>query len=129
MKKFKKEHFLNLLSKNLDWICESDSLEEKLGILTKKINETVYKLAPLRMATRKEKCLSLKLWITLEMLKSIRKKNKMYVRVKKNSKESEINQYKSYRNALNLKIAMAKRSFYQNKISNNKDNPKKFGKR
>jgi len=44
MKKIKKETFLNLLSKNLDRICERDSPEEKLGILIEKINETIDKL-------------------------------------------------------------------------------------
>ena len=61
----------------------------------------VDQFAPLRTATRKEKKLGLKPWITSDLIKSIRIKNKMFDRLHKNKGDLVLTkQYKTFRNAL-----------------------------
>ena len=63
--------------------------------------EMVDLFAPKRNATRKEKKLKLKAWLTPVLLKSIQTKNKMFKRLHKNSDNLVLTEkYKAYREML-----------------------------
>ena len=79
--------------------------------------------APKRNATRKEKKLKLKPWLTPGLLKSIQTKNKMPKRLHKNSDNLALTKkYKAYRNALNRLLRLAKRNYYHSILNEDKGN-------
>ena len=82
--------------------------------------------APQRNATRKEKELKLKPCLTPGLLKSIQTKNKMFKRLHKNSDNLVLTEkYKSYRNALNRLLRLAKRNYYHSVLNQHKGNSQK----
>ena len=85
--------------------------------------ETVNQFAPKRKATRKEKKLLLKPWISRGLLKSIQTKNKLFRQLQKNRDNSILhNKYKICRNTLNRALRMAKRSYYHLFLNEHKGN-------
>ena len=87
--------------------------------------EVVDKFAPMRKASRKEKKLKLKPWISNGLLKSIKIKNKMFKFLHKNKDDLALKErYKSYRNTLNRVIRQSKRNYYHKILEKNKGNSK-----
>ena len=81
---------------------------------------------PKRNATRKEKKLKLKPWLTPALLKSIQTKNKMFKRLHKNSDKLVLTEkYKAYQNALNQLLRLAKGNYYQSVLNEHKGNSQK----
>jgi hypothetical protein len=64
-------------------------------------------------------------WITTTILKSIKKKNKMYKKCLTNKSVHLLNSYKKYRNTLTSLIRAAEKSYYSNKLLEVKDNMSK----
>ena len=77
-----------LLALNYELYClfedKSKDVNELYERFVEAFTNLVDQFAPLRTATRKEKKLGLKPWITSDLLKSIRIKNKMFDRLHKN---------------------------------------------
>ena len=63
-------------------------------------------------------------WISRGLLVSIKKKNGFYTKLIKNTTPARELQYKAYKNKLNNLIRIAKRSYYENKFDQAKDNLK-----
>ena len=82
--------------------------------------------APLCNASRKQKRMRQKPWLTPGTYKSILTKNKMYHKVYNITNTPLYNMYKVYRNNLSRIIKMAKQQYYYTLISSNKNDTKKL---
>ena len=82
--------------------------------------------APRRRATRKEKQLKSKPWLTQGLLKSIKLKNKMYKQFLMHTSNYQFDKYKKYRNILNRAIEGAKRNYYNKIVTEEKHNSEKL---
>ena len=103
-----------------------ESVHEQFSQFISTFLEVIDAHVPLRKATRKEKRLKLKPWITRGILKSISIKNKLFRLAHKENDRSNLIKYKTYRNALNRTIKEAKKNYYQDFFSQNKNNAKKI---
>ena len=88
-------------------------------------SKTVCKHAPLRKASRKEKRLQTKPWLTTGLLNSIKYKNNLYVKLHTRFSEQAHHDYKLYRNTLNRTIKSAKETYYRRTFQANKNNSAK----
>lgn len=77
---------------------------------------------PLQCKTTKNKKQLNKPWITLGILKSIRKKNKLYKKYLNNRSVEMLDKYKSYKNKLTTIIRKAEKMHYANKFEQAKGN-------
>ena len=102
------------------------SVNEQFDQIVSTLSEVVDIHAPLRKATRKEKRLKLKPWITRGILKSIAFKNKLFRLSHKVNNQANLMKYKAYHNALNSTIKAAKINHYQNFLTRNKNNARKI---
>ena len=123
MKNFQPELFLESLNKKLNTFALSDNkpvypqFNKFMTILTDTVNEH----APLKKASRREKRLQQKPWLTQGLLKSIKVRATF-----KNYNATSLNSYKAYRNVLNRAIEFAKQNFYQTALSTNQKSPEKL---
>ena len=62
------------------------------------------------------------------MLKSTKKKNRLYAQLLKNNNATSLNSYKAYRDVLNRAIEFSKQNFYQTALSTNQKSPEKLWK-
>ena len=130
MKNFQLKLFLETLNKKLNNFTLSDNkpvdpqFKKFMTILTDTVNEH----APLKKASRREKRLQQKPWLTQGLLKSIKQKNGLYAQLLKNYNTTSLNFYKAYRNVLNRAIEFAKQNFYQTALSTNQKSPEKLWK-
>lgn len=84
------------------------------------------KHAPIITQRPKRKNNAQKPWITAGILKSIRKKQKLYSQYKKSGFNSQMgNRYKKYRNILTVDLKNAKRKYYSNILRENEGNSTK----
>ena len=126
MVQFQHERFLEDINKLINCInfnAYETSTDEKFVDFLKSFVEIFNSHAPLRHATRKEKQLKAKPWLTKELLKSIRSKNRMFKQVCKTRKRGddrnseETVQYKKYHNLLNRAISESKQLYYNDQIA------------
>ena len=99
MSKFDLESFLKILEDELNsapW-HECDTVNPQFDKFYDIFKGTVDELAPLKKASRKEKRLHSKPWLTSELHKSIKHKNKIFTNVHKNPDEQALTGYKRYR--------------------------------
>ena len=128
MNKFDLEILLEQLNYRLDIVHNAsiESEHEQFSQFISTFFEVIDAHVPLRKATRKEKRLKLKPWITRSILKSISIKNKLFRLAHKENDRSNLFKYKTYRNALNRTIKEAKRNYYQDFLTQNRNNAKKI---
>ena len=69
-------------------------------------------------------------WITKELLKSIRRKNKLYKNVCKNNSinPDKLKEYNKYRNKLTKTITNSKKTYYENMLEGSYKIQQKLGK-
>ena len=82
----------------------------------------VNKSAPLKKASRKEKNLSQKLWLSRELLSLIKQKNKLFKQLHKKFDEDIFQKYKKQRNTFNRELKRAKENYYKDLIDDSKGN-------
>ena len=123
---FNVEIFLGDLNINLN----EDELNHRIPVndyyekFYNTFKEVIDQFATLRKATRKEKELHTKLWLTRGLLKSIDHKNNLFKKLYKNYNKKLLKNYKNYRNLLNRTInrPTAKKHYYMYVITENKTN-------
>ena len=128
MTQFILDNFLLALNYELYSLFEdkSKNVNELYEGFEEAFTNLVDQFAPLRTATRKEKKLGFKPWITSDLIKSIRIKNKMFDRLHKNKGDLVLTKhYKTFRNALRRKLKQAKLDYYHHLLNKNKGNAKK----
>ena len=131
MTQFDQVKFLECLDWKLGPLFEASTtpVNELFEVFPATFAETVNQFAPKRKATRKEKKLGLKPWITRGLLKSIQTKNKLFRQLQKNCDNSVLhNKYKIYRNTLIRALTMAKCSYHHLFLSELKGNSAKVWK-
>ena len=102
----------------------SDQFGKFLAIFCKCVNNS----APIRKASTKEKKLREKPWISRGLLKSIKKKNKLFTNLQKNRNEESFINYKLYRNTLHRAIKTSKQIQYKEKLALMQTTPRCCGK-
>ena len=104
MTNFNLDNFYDELNEKLIYLFHAShkSVNELYGSFVATVSKVVNKLAPMRKASRKEKKLKLKPWITPNVLKSTKTIYKMFETLHKNKDDFATKEhYKTYRNALN----------------------------
>ena len=124
MKNFDLEEYLRTLSielyaANLDSI---DSVDDAFDKFEEVLQNTANKFAPLKKASRKEKKISQKPWLTRELLNKIKTKNKLFKQLHKKFDKDNFEKYKNQRNALNHKIKSIKETYYKDLIDDSNGN-------
>ena len=125
------EKFLDYLNIKLGNLFENNcySANKLFDNFISIFTEMVDLFASKRNATRKEKKLKLKPWLTPGLLKSVQTKNKLLKRLPKNSDNLVLTEkYNAYRNALNRLLRLAKRNHYHNVLNEHKGNSKRYDK-
>ena len=127
MSNFVLDNFLDELHEKLTHLFNTSyvTVNELYNSFVAIFAEVVDKFAPMRKASRKEKKLKLKPWISNGLLKSIKIKNKMFKFLHKNRDDLALKErYRSYRNTLNRVIRQFKRNYYHKILEKNKGNSK-----
>ena len=109
-------------------LAESDPVNKQFEAFYEIFYETIDKFAPAKKASRKEKRIYFKPWLSKSILKSITKKNSLFRKVYKSFTESNLEVYKKYRNTLNRTIKLAKETYYKETIDSAKGDSKKLWK-
>ena len=124
MKNFSIELFNQDLSNNLrNWhVSETRCPHNQFEEFVQLFKDTVNLHAPLQKASRKERQLKKKPWLSKGLLKSIKLKNKMYKEFITHSNNLRYEEYKKYRNTLTRAIECAKRNYYNKILNENKSN-------
>ena len=78
------------------------------------LSSVVNQHAPFKRASRREKRLQQKPWLTRLLLKSVKQKNIIYANLKQKYTKTNFKSYKICRNILNRAIQAAKQSYNQN---------------
>ena len=86
------------------------------------LQSTVNKFAPLKKASRREKKISQKPWLTFELLNKIKTKNKLFTQLHKKFDKDNFEKYKKPRNALNCETKSAEETYYKDLIDDSKGN-------
>ena len=107
-------------------VTKSRSPHNQFEEFVKLFTDIVNFHAPRRRATRKEKKLKSKPWLTQGLLKSIKLKNKMYKQFLMHPSNYQFDKYKKYRNVLNRAIEGAKRNYYNKIDTEEKHNSEKL---
>ena len=110
MSTFKIEVFLQDLENDLSEgeFNFNDNVNDQFGKCLAIFCKCVDNSAPIRKASRKENKLHGKPWISRGLLKSIKKKNKLFTNLHKNRNEESFIHYKLYRNTLHRAIKPSK---------------------
>ena len=88
--------------------------------------EIADQFAPKRNASRKERKIRSKPWISRGLLKSIQTKNRLFKQLLRNRDNSILSsKYKTYRNTLNRLLRRAKSNYYHSVLNEHKGNSKK----
>ena len=82
----------------------------------------VDKFAPLKNASRKEKKLNLKPWLSRELLNLIKQKNNFFKQLHKKFDANVFEKYKKRRNTLNQEIKRDREKYYKNLIDHSSGN-------
>jgi len=123
------EHFIADLQSRLTSklkFGQLTSVNLQLELLYETFHTILEDHAPLINPSRKQKQLSKKPWMTANIHKLVRKKNKMFHKVYNKKQTYAYSVYKQFRNSLNRTIKIAKNSYYEQLINPNKNNSKKL---
>lgn len=111
--------------KAINWTdyYNNTSVDEVANSLISNIQNSVNSnITCTKIANRKK---PLKPWITIGIIKSIRKRDKLHLKIKKNKSNEELKtQYLIYRNTCNKIIKTLKRKYYQKELEKNTGNSK-----
>ena len=124
IKNFELEEYLRTLSielyaANLDSI---NSVHDAFDKFEEVLQNTANKFAPLKKASRREKKISQKPWLTRKLLNKIKTKNKLFKQLHRKCDKDNFEKYKKQRNALNCEIKSAKETYYKDLIDDSNRN-------
>ena len=124
MKNFKAEHFIEDLNQTLNASLSlfDSTIHNQFEQFINSFMSVVNKHAPRKLATRKERKLKTKPWLSSSLLCSIKTKHQLYKSICKTYDETKYKNHKTYRNVLNRTIEKAKQKYYNELIIENKSN-------
>ena len=126
MRKFDKTKFLTDLQQEMNSLSNHyfTNIDNLVNEFLNKYENTINKHAPLIKIKKKDQKLQSKPWITSELFKLIKRKNRLFKSyIKQKTEESRII-YKTVRNKLTHLLNMSKRNYYKNLFSTSKSDPK-----
>ncbi len=112
-----------------DWdkVLQNEDLNECANVFLEGLNECMNNSK--KVIKAKPRLRPLKPWISVALVRSIRKRDKLSKLAKKQPFNSDLKTYfNRYKNILNDAIKATKINFYKNQIKNTKSNPKLFWK-
>ena len=109
---------------NLIYIKNFENVNDLTDYFLSVYTKTVEKHAPSKKITSKEYKLKHKPWITPEILKSIRIKNKLFKRYIRLKTQSSREIYKRFRNKLTHTLDISKKAYFSKQFSCSKRDPK-----
>ena len=112
-----------LCSVNWNNICNINEANEAFETFYSKFNEIYNECFPI--VTLKSKYKTRKLWLTDGLKCSIKIKNKLYIKSKRNPSNQNIDEYKVYKNKLNRLLKLAERNHYSQVLNDNRNDLKK----
>ena len=125
---FDKTNF-NLEIANINWsniVSNEQDVNQSFNLFEHKINELIDKYIPLIKTTKKDLKQQLKPWITLDIQKSIARREKLrkkYIKAKNfEIKEEYHKKYKDLRNHIVMLCRQSKKNYYQNYFTENANN-------
>ena len=109
-------------------IKSKNSKDTKFNYLINKIKEITDQNVPTKKNSKAKLKLESKPWITKEILKSIKRKNRLYKNLFKNifNNPVKLQEYKKYRNKLTKTITNSKKAYYENILENSYKNTSKI---
>ena len=130
MKNFKAEHFIEDLNQTLNASLSSfdSTIHNQFEQFINSFTSVVNKHATRKLATRKERKLKTKPWLSSSLLCSIKTKHKMHKSICETYDETKYKNYKTYHNVLNRTIEKARQKYYNELIIENKSNSDKIWK-
>jgi len=99
----------------------------QLELIYETIHTVLEDHAPLINPSRKQQQLSKKTWMTANIHKLARKKNRILHNVYNKKQTYAYSVYKQFRNSLNRTIKIAKNSYYEKLINLNKKTQRNYG--
>jgi len=121
------DNFINRL-KSVDWneVVTNENGKHAFEIFYDKFSALYNEDFPVK--TYKTKYSNRKVWLTGGLKQCIKIKNKLYLKAKRTKAESIFKEYKHYRSKLNKLLRITERAYYEEVLSANKGNLKKFWK-
>ena len=114
----------NLMSTSVS----QETLDEHFNEVLSAISYVIDEHAPVQTATRKQKKLQKKTWLTKGLLISIKTKQSLYKSYFLNGNDFEKNHYKKYANKLTRVKTLSKKIYYNDNITSKKNHPKEIWK-
>ena len=114
---------LDLANARWDYVYKCKDVNDAYSVFYGIFREICDKHAPLRKnnSTSHSKCVPKNPWVTKAILKSIKKKYKLYKRYRSSNFDQKYErEYKVYRNILTTVLKNAKRVYYSNMFNDNK---------
>jgi hypothetical protein len=110
---------------NTDWDDVMQCLEGKsaFSVFHKRLSQLFDSCFPLQ--SKSTNYSNKKQWLTPGLKKSIKIKNILYIKSKRNCSSETVNKYKAYKSRLNRIMKKCEREYYNNKISRLKNNARK----
>ena len=126
MKSFRAESFTDDLYNKFNTITIDidDDINTIYNTFTKFLLEVINKHAPYKELSRRETKLKQKPWLTKDLLKSIRRKNKLYRKFIKSGNPEELKAYKTLSKSLNYLQKQSKKKYYDELIKKSTKNSK-----
>ena len=125
---FREENLTNFYTSlsQVDWsnVVVGQDPDIQFNAFASEYNTHFEECFPLKIIKLNRSNKSMTPWISKGLLGSIKKKNRLYKKLIKNTTSARESQYKAYKNKLNHLIGIAKQSYYDNKFEQAKDNLK-----
>ena len=111
----------------LDFTNNYNDVNDQFGDFYSKLESCVDRHAPLKKLTPKQVKLNFKPWISLDLNKMIKIKNKLFYRKKRQPHNEDIKRlYNLFRNRTNRELKRSKRDYYHQYFEDNSKNSKKI---
>ncbi len=111
--------------KTVEWgnICNSNDVNVSYTNFINKYNEIFERCVPLKKKKiHSQNSTPKSPWISLALLKSIKRKNSLYKKYLKNPSTKNCDTYKTYRNKLHSTLRMAKRNYFSDILEKERNN-------
>ena len=99
-------------------------VNEKVNFITQCYNDLIEEFMPLRQLSRKETRFYYRPWITAGLKTSIAQKNKLFSKMKKNETDTNVKEFKTFRNKLSKLLSIAEKKYHHKKLFDAKNDKK-----
>ena len=112
------ENFVEELDKNLQKHFRDDLVHKNINELINCVRTVADNIFPKTRESRKEFKIAKKTWITKDILKALKRQNKLCSKYLKSKKESDYQIYRTFRNKVTRMKESSKAKHYQNLVGN-----------